>query len=80
MNPCAAPPGKPCCNVYDPTRHRPTRLDARGTLRGPPLRLALDTNILAYAEGVGEEARRKASLDLIAVLLVESVVLREPIP
>jgi len=39
------------------------------------LRLALDTNILAYAEGVGEEARRVASLDLIAALLVESVVL-----
>ncbi len=39
------------------------------------MRLALDTNILAYAEGVGEEARRVASLDLIAALLVESVVL-----
>lgn len=39
------------------------------------MRLALDTNVLAYAEGVGEEARRVASLELIAALLVESVVL-----
>jgi predicted nucleic acid-binding protein len=39
------------------------------------LRLALDTNILAYAEGAGEEARRVASLDLIAALPVDSVVL-----
>jgi predicted nucleic acid-binding protein len=39
------------------------------------LRLALDTNILAYAEGVGEKARRKVSLDLIAALRVDSVVL-----
>ena len=39
------------------------------------MRLALDTNILAYAEGVGEEARREASLDLIAALPVDSVVL-----
>ena len=39
------------------------------------MRLALDTNILAYAEGAGEEARRVASLDLIAALPVDSVVL-----
>jgi predicted nucleic acid-binding protein len=39
------------------------------------LRLALDTNILAYAEGVGDEVRRSASLDLVAALPVENVVL-----
>jgi predicted nucleic acid-binding protein len=50
-------------------------LDARGSLRGPGLRLALDTNILVYAEGVGDEARRLASLDLIALLIAADVVL-----
>ena len=32
------------------------------------MRLALDTNILAYAEGVGTDARQKASLDLVRIL------------
>lgn len=39
------------------------------------MRFALDTNILAYAEGVGDEARRKASHDLLAILPEDSVVL-----
>ena len=40
-----------------------------------PLEAGARTNILAYAEGVGEKARRKASLDLIAALAVDSLVL-----
>ena len=32
------------------------------------MRFALDTNILAYAEGIGDDARQKASLDLVRVL------------
>jgi predicted nucleic acid-binding protein len=32
------------------------------------MRVALDTNILAYAEGIGDSARQQASLDLIRKL------------
>ena len=32
------------------------------------MRVALDTNILAYAEGIGDSARQQASLDLIRIL------------
>ena len=32
------------------------------------MRIALDTNILGYAEGMGDEARQQASLDLIRKL------------
>ena len=32
------------------------------------MRVGLDTNVLAYAEGVGDEARRKSAEDLIATL------------
>jgi predicted nucleic acid-binding protein len=38
------------------------------------MKVALDTNVLAYAEGVGDEARHKASLTLLAALPVDKVV------
>ncbi len=38
------------------------------------MKVALDTNVLAYAEGVGDEARHKASLALLAALHVDKVV------
>jgi predicted nucleic acid-binding protein len=39
------------------------------------MRVAIDTNILAYAEGVGDVARRDASLELLVRLPPESVLL-----
>ena len=39
------------------------------------MRIAIDTNILAYAEGVGDTARRDASLDLLTRLPPECVLL-----
>jgi predicted nucleic acid-binding protein len=39
------------------------------------LRIAIDTNILAYAEGVGDISRRDASLDLLQRLPPEYVLL-----
>ena len=39
------------------------------------MRIALDTNILAYAEGIGDNARRQASLDLIRLLPPSLVVI-----
>lgn len=39
------------------------------------MRVALDTNILAYAEGVGDQARRDASLALISQLPQEYILL-----
>jgi predicted nucleic acid-binding protein len=39
------------------------------------MRVAIDTNILAYAEGVGDAARRDASLELLVRLPPESVLL-----
>lgn len=39
------------------------------------MRIALDTNILAYAEGVGDEGRRHAAIKLIDRLPPENVVL-----
>jgi predicted nucleic acid-binding protein len=39
------------------------------------MRVALDTNILAYAEGLGDDVRCSAALQLIAQLPVASVVL-----
>ena len=39
------------------------------------MRVALDTNILAYAEGIGDTARRDASLNLLDRLPAGSVVL-----
>ena len=39
------------------------------------MRIALDTNILVYAEGLGDEARCTAALQLIERLPAESVVL-----
>jgi predicted nucleic acid-binding protein len=38
------------------------------------MRIALDTNILAYAEGVGDESRRDSSLSIINRLPEESVI------
>jgi predicted nucleic acid-binding protein len=38
------------------------------------MRIALDTNILAYAEGVGDKERRDMSVSLISRLHEESVV------
>jgi predicted nucleic acid-binding protein len=39
------------------------------------MRIALDTNILAYAEGVGDKQRRDASLKLLAALPEDEVVI-----
>ena len=39
------------------------------------MRVALDTNILAYAEGIGDATRRDASLDLLSHLPAESVLI-----
>lgn len=39
------------------------------------MRIALDTNILAYAEGVGDDVRHRASLDLIRMLPPSVIVL-----
>ena len=39
------------------------------------MRIALDTNILAYAEGVGDDARHQASLDLVRALPPTVVVI-----
>lgn len=39
------------------------------------MRIAIDTNILVYAEGVGDIARRDASFDLLTRLPAESILL-----
>jgi predicted nucleic acid-binding protein len=39
------------------------------------MRIALDTNILAYAEGLGDGARQQASLDLIRMIPPPLVVI-----
>lgn len=39
------------------------------------MRVALDTNVLAYAEGVNAGARRDAALDLLEALPQEAVIL-----
>lgn len=39
------------------------------------MRVALDTNILAYAEGLGDDVRCSAAIQLVAQLPVASVVL-----
>lgn len=39
------------------------------------MRVAIDTNILAYAEGVGDVARRDSSIDLLQRLPAEAVLL-----
>ena len=39
------------------------------------MRVAIDTNILAYAEGVGDAARRDATMDLFTRLPPEFVLL-----
>jgi predicted nucleic acid-binding protein len=39
------------------------------------VRVALDTNILAYAEGVGDEVRRTAALTLVDRIPAEAVLL-----
>ena len=39
------------------------------------MRVALDTNILAYAEGIGDTVRQQASLDLIQALAPSVVVI-----
>lgn len=39
------------------------------------MRLALDTNVLAYAEGVGDEFRCRKARELVAILPVEDVLI-----
>lgn len=39
------------------------------------MRIALDTNVLAYAEGIGDEARRRKTHDLLGALPADNVVL-----
>jgi len=50
-------------------------VDARRTVRGPTLKVALDTNVLAYAEGTNGAERRAQALALIQQLPNGSVVL-----
>ncbi len=49
-------------------------LDARRTLRGHAVRVALDTNVLAYAEGVNGAAMRTRALDIVDRLPQASIV------
>lgn len=39
------------------------------------MRIALDTNILAYAEGIGDSTRQQASLELVRALPPSSVII-----
>lgn len=39
------------------------------------MRAALDTNVLAYAEGVGDRAKKKAALEILERLPLSSVVI-----
>ena len=39
------------------------------------MKVALDTNVLAYAEGIGDEARRRKTHALLSALPVDNVVL-----
>lgn len=39
------------------------------------MKIALDTNVLAYAEGIGEGAKRRKILDLLSALPADNVVL-----
>jgi predicted nucleic acid-binding protein len=39
------------------------------------VKVALDTNVLAYVEGVGDEARRAEAERLVALLSIEGVIL-----
>jgi predicted nucleic acid-binding protein len=39
------------------------------------MRIAIDTNILAYAEGVGDVARRDSALDLLKRLPPEIIII-----
>ena len=39
------------------------------------MKIALDTNVLAYAEGIGDEARRRKTHSLLSALPVDNVVL-----
>ena len=50
-------------------------MDARPTVRGCTLKVALDTNILAYAEGTNGAEKRAQALDLLQRLPNGSVVL-----
>ncbi len=50
-------------------------MDASGTLRGLEVRVALDTNVLAYAEGTNGAEMKEAALRLIQRLPVASIVL-----
>ena len=49
-------------------------MDARRTLRGRSVRIALDTNVLAYAEGINGAERRDAALALVRRLPQEAAV------
>jgi len=39
------------------------------------VKIALDTNVLAYAEGIGEEAKRRKTHDLLSALPADNVIL-----
>ena len=39
------------------------------------MRIAIDTNVLAYAEGIGDVAQRNASISILERLLAEDVIL-----
>ena len=49
------------CPAECPARHRHPELVQERTLRLTMMRLALDTNLLAYAEGVGDAQRCQAA-------------------
>src|SRR5580704_12949043 len=50
-------------------------MDPRGVVRGRSVRVALDTNVMAYAEGVGDEEMRLAAFEIVRSLPPSSVVL-----
>lgn len=50
-------------------------LEPRRALRERPMRVALDTNILAYAEGLNDKARHDAVLERISALPRDATVI-----
>ncbi len=49
-------------------------LEARGSLQTREMKIALDTNVLAYAEGVNDAKRRDAALEIVARLPQDAIV------
>ena len=63
------------CQIAEPENGADRPMEARRSLRGCKVRVALDTNVLAYAEGVNGLAMKKAALELVDKLPQALVVL-----